>query len=98
MYLVSCWWCFIYLNNWLDLESANRPRKGNDDAPVASSSAVQPAARSADLVGQVQKLGHYPGRFKEPQIEDQKAENNLAMKISKAWAELAEADRQTLMA
>ena len=61
-------------------------------------SAVQPATGSADLVGQVQKLGHYPRRFKEAKTVEQKAENNLAVRISKAWAALPEADKQTLSA
>ena len=53
-----------------------------DDHPsVASSSVVQPAPSSAALLEKVQKLGHYPRRFKKAETDEQKAENSLAEKI-----------------
>jgi hypothetical protein len=78
--------------------AAKRPKKGNDNASVASSSAVQPAAPGADLIEKVQNLGHYPQRFKKAETDEQKAENSLAEKISKAWAKLPEDAKLTLAA
>ena len=79
--------------------AAKRPKKGNNYAPVASSSAVQPAAPFADLVGKVHKLGHYPRRFKKPETDERKAGNSLADKISKARAKLPEEkEKQTVTA
>ena len=63
--------------------AAKRPKKGNDNASVASSSDVPPAAPGADLLEKVQKLGHYPRRFKKAETDEQKAENSLAEKITK---------------
>ena len=78
--------------------AAKRPKKSNGNAPLVSSSAVQPAAPSADLVEKVQKLGHYPRRFKKAETDEQKAENSLAEQISKAWAKLPEDAKQMLTA
>ena len=68
-----------------------------DDHPsVASSSVEKPAPSSAALLDKVQKLGHYPRRFKKADTDEQKAENSLAKKISEAWAKLPEATREEL--
>ena len=47
------------------------------------SSAVQPAAPSADLVEEVRQHGHYLRRFKKAETDEQKAENSLAEKIQR---------------
>ena len=78
--------------------AAKRPKKSNGNAPLVSSSAVQPAAPSADLVGKIQELGHYPRRFKKAETDEPKAENSLAEQISKAWAKLPEDAKQMLTA
>jgi hypothetical protein len=78
--------------------AAKRPKKGTDNASVASSSDVPPAALGADLLEKVHKLGHYPRRFKKAETDEQKAENSLAKKIAEAWAELPEEAKQTLTA
>ena len=47
-----------------------RPKKEDNNPSMASSSAVQPAAPRADLVEKVQKLGHYPRRFKKAETNE----------------------------
>ena len=54
------------------------------------------AARPATLVEQVEQLGHYPKRFKTPATDEERAENSLAMNISKQWSNLNGANKAKL--
>ena len=56
------------------------------------------AAKSVEtsLIEQVRGLGHYPKRFDRPANDEERVENNLADRVSKAWASLPEGERQQL--
>ena len=58
----------------------------------ASGSAEQPAT----LLEQVEQLGHYPKRYKNPATDKERAENSLAKKISMQWTQLDDATRVEL--
>ncbi len=52
--------------------------------------------RCEDILEQVRQLGHSPERFKKAETDEQKADNSLAEKITKAWAKLPEDTREEL--
>ena len=54
------------------------------------------AARPATLLEQVEQLGHYPKRCKEPVTDRERTENSLAEKIAKQWSKLDEANKAEL--
>ena len=62
----------------------------------ASGSAARPATLSEQVEQQVDRLGHYPKRFKTPTTDKERAENSLAKKISKQWSKLSDATKAKL--
>ena len=44
----------------------------------------------------VEQLGHYPKRIKKPTTDGERAENSLAMRISKQWSKLDDATKAKL--
>ena len=62
----------------------------------ASGSAARPATLSEEVEQQVEQLGHYPKRFKTPTTHKERAENSLAMNVSKQWSKLSDATKANL--
>ena len=64
-----------------------------DDATKAELTRLQ---QPATLLEQVEQLGHYPNRYKNPKTDEEHAENSLAEKISKQWSKLDNATKAEL--
>ena len=62
----------------------------------ASGSAARPATLSEQVEQQVDRLGHYPKRFKTPKTDKEHAESSLADKIGKQWSKLSDATKAKL--
>ena len=78
-------------------QPASKTRTLDTDPSVgASGSAAQPATLSEQVEQQVERLGHYPKRFKKPTTDKERAENALADKIPKHWSKLSEATKAKL--
>jgi hypothetical protein len=67
-----------------------------DPSSGASGSAARPATLSEQVEQQVDRLGHYPKRFKTPTTDKERAENSLAKNISTQWSKLNDATKAKL--
>ena len=61
---------------------------------MKANSAGKPVGSS--LLDMVRQLGHYPKRFHRPANDQERAENVLADRVSKAWQSLPEGEREHL--
>ena len=76
------------------MEPASKKGKlDTDPSGGASGSAAQPAT----LLEQVEKLGHYPKRFRNPASEVERTECSLAKRISQQWTQLPKDSQQALL-
>ena len=72
--------------------ASKRSKPSANPSGGASGSAAQPAT----LLEQVEQLGHYPKRYKNPATDEERAENSLADKMSKHWSKLSDATKAKL--
>ena len=72
---------------WLSLPEGERQQLEEMKAHSAAKSV------RTSLVDRVQQLGRYPKTFHRPANAEERAENNLADRVSKAWKSLSEGDR-----
>ena len=75
---------------WLSLPEGERQQLEEMKAHSAAKSV------GTSLVDMVRQLGHYPKRFHRPANDQERAENVLADRVSKAWQSLPEGEREHL--